>query len=56
MQTTALSLSADGYGVSVIGFEDMFDDILTITAVPEKQDGQLEGQLSIEDWDYEKRN
>lgn len=54
--TTALSLSAEGYGVSVIGFADMSDDILTITAVPEKHDDQLEGQMSIEDWNYEKRN
>lgn len=57
LQTTALSLSAEGYGVAVIGFQDMSDDVLTITEVPEtKEDEQLEGQMSIEEWDYENRN
>lgn len=35
LRATALQLSSYGYGVSVIGFEDMSDDILTITALPE---------------------
>ena len=33
--TTALCLSSKGYGVAVIGFSDMSDDILTVTEVPE---------------------
>ena len=35
LRTTALQLSAEGYGVAVIGFADMSEDILTITALPE---------------------
>ena len=35
LQNTALQLSSEGYGISVIGFSDMSDDILTITALPE---------------------
>lgn len=35
LKTTALNLSAEGYGVTVIGFQDMADDVLTITALPE---------------------
>ena len=35
LRQVALSLSAEGYGVAVIGFADMSDDILTITALPE---------------------
>lgn len=30
----ALLLSAFGYGVAVIGFSDMSENVLTITAVP----------------------
>lgn len=30
----AFQLSSCGYGVAVIGFSDMSDNILTITAVP----------------------
>jgi hypothetical protein len=32
LRRTALILTSIGYGVSVIGFSDMSDDILTITA------------------------
>lgn len=32
---TALQLASEGYGVSVLGFGDMAEDILTITALPE---------------------
>lgn len=32
---TALTLSGEGYGVEVIGFRDMSDNVLTITALPE---------------------
>ena len=35
LKRTALNLSAEGYGVTVVGFADMSDDILTITALPE---------------------
>ena len=52
LKNTALNLSGEGYGVSVIGFGDMSDNILTITALPERpKDEQLEGQMSIEDYD-----
>lgn len=32
LRRTALILTSIGYGVSVVGFSDMSDDILTITA------------------------
>ena len=32
LRRTALVLSTEGYGVTVIGFSDMSDNILTITA------------------------
>lgn len=52
LKKTAFALASEGYGVAVIGFGDMSDDILTITALPEKpKDEQLEGQMSIEDFD-----
>lgn len=35
LKATALQLSSEGYGVEVIGFSDMSEDILTITALPE---------------------
>ena len=31
----ALDLSSVGYGVAVIGFDDMDENVLTITALPE---------------------
>ena len=33
--STAFHLSSLGYGVAVIGFADMSENILTITALPE---------------------
>lgn len=36
LKKTALNLSSEGYGVTVIGFSDMSNNILTITALPEK--------------------
>jgi hypothetical protein len=38
LRTTALCLSSKGYGVAVIGFSDMSDDILTVTEVPEEKE------------------
>ena len=35
LRVTALKMSAEGYGIAVVGFADMADDILTITALPE---------------------
>ena len=35
MKITALNLSAEGYGIAVIGFSDMQEYVLTITALPE---------------------
>ena len=36
LKRTAFSLSTEGYGVEVIGFSDMSENILTITALPEE--------------------
>lgn len=36
LKKTALNLSSEGYGVTVIGFSDMSNNILTITALLEK--------------------
>ena len=35
---TAFALASEGYGVTVIGFGDMSEDILTITDLPEGSD------------------
>lgn len=40
LRRTALQLSAEGYGVSVIGFADMAENVLTITALPEGSEGK----------------
>ena len=39
LMTKALYLSAEGYGVAIIGYHDMFEHILTITDLPEEDDG-----------------
>lgn len=36
----ALFLSSEGYGVSVVGFEDMSANCLTITALPERKSNE----------------
>ena len=36
LKNTALFLSAEGYGVTVLGWADISEDILTITALPEE--------------------
>ena len=36
----ALSLSADGYGVAIIGYHDIHENILTIVALPEGEEGE----------------
>lgn len=33
----ALLLSADGYGVAVVGYHDIYENILTITALPKEE-------------------
>lgn len=40
LRTTALILSSKGYSIAVIGFGDMSDDILTVTAVPESEESE----------------
>lgn len=40
LKRTALNLSAEGYGVTVVGFADMADDVLTITALPEGRESK----------------
>lgn len=36
----ALVLSSVGYGVGVIGFGDMSENVLTITALPERKEAE----------------
>ena len=36
LKNTALQLASLGYGVAVLGFSDMADNVLTITALPER--------------------
>ena len=38
----ALTLSSLGYGIAVIGFHDIYENILTVTAVPEDEKGGAE--------------
>ena len=35
----ALYLSSEGYGVAQLGDHDMYENILTITAIPEQEVG-----------------
>ena len=41
LKNTALGLSGEGYGVEVIGFADMSDNVLTITALPEEEEKEV---------------
>ena len=36
LRRVALSISSEGYGVAVIGCDDIYESILTITALPEE--------------------
>lgn len=36
----ALRLSADGYGIGILGYHDMFEHILTILQVPDQEEGE----------------
>ena len=38
LRRSALVLSSVGYGVAVLGFDDMSDNILTIIALPERKE------------------
>ena len=38
LKRAALVLSSKGYGVAVLGFSDLSEHILTVTALPEKGD------------------
>ena len=42
LQKQALLLSSEGYGVSVIGFGDMSDNVLTITAEKEGEENEAD--------------
>lgn len=33
----ALILSSEGYGIAVLGYHDIYEHILTITALPEQE-------------------
>ena len=35
MRRWALNLSAEGYGIALLGYHDIYENILTITALPE---------------------
>ena len=37
LKRTAFNLSSRGYGVAVIGFRDIEEHVLTVTAVPEEE-------------------
>lgn len=39
LKSKALHLSSLGYGVAVVGFSDMSDDVLTITELPDIVEG-----------------
>ena len=38
LKNKALKLASLGYGVTVLGFSDMADNVLTITALPERKE------------------
>lgn len=40
LRRSALVLSSVGYGVAVLGFDDMSDNILTIMALPERKSNE----------------
>lgn len=37
LMAQALYLSSEGYGVAQFGYHDMYENILTITALPEQE-------------------
>lgn len=37
LMSMALYLSSEGYGVAIFGYHDMYENILTITALPEEE-------------------
>lgn len=37
LMLVALNLSSEGYGVALFGYHDMYEHILTITALPEEE-------------------
>ena len=37
MRRWALNLSAEGYGIALLGYHDIYENILTITALPEEE-------------------
>lgn len=39
LKRTAFKLSSKGYGVAIIGFDDIEYHVLTVTALPEEQAG-----------------
>lgn len=40
LRRSALVLSSVGYGVAVLGFDDMSDNVLTIMALPERKSNE----------------
>ena len=40
LKNNALQLASLGYGVAVLGFSDMADNVLTITALPERKEAE----------------
>ena len=36
LMAMALNLSAEGYGVAILGYHDIYSHVLTITALPEE--------------------
>lgn len=37
LMAMALYLSSEGYGVALVGYHDMYEHILTITALPKEE-------------------
>ena len=38
MRRWALNLSSEGYGIALFGYHDIYENIITITALPEEEE------------------
>ena len=36
LKNLALNLSSEGYGIAIFGYHDLYEHVLTITALPEE--------------------
>lgn len=37
LKNLALNLSSEGYGIAILGYHDLYEHVLTITALPEQE-------------------